>query len=194
MSQDAEGLGLSCCICLDCAADGSRWVALSACGHMMHAGCLDMLTASKATEGKAPICPFCRVRLQQNHRPLPPYSTPDCLTADCYTFLAAFRSTSSSSGCATPPLVLGCRSLSSYRAASQAGIAIKPSKQTGKALTCNVPIACRPELRRLGGGSQQHCSLRSDGDAVNGLTEQLRERNVQARSVRDRCHHAREQG
>ena len=62
MSQDAEQLGLSCCICLDGSAD-KRWIALSSCGHMMHEDCLEQLTACKTAEGKAPSCPYCRVRM-----------------------------------------------------------------------------------------------------------------------------------
>ena len=62
MSQDAEQLGLACCICLDSAAD-QTWIALSECGHMMHAGCLDQMSAVRTVDGKAPTCPFCRVRL-----------------------------------------------------------------------------------------------------------------------------------
>ena len=71
MSQDADRLGLSCCICMDCAAAGSQWVALSACGHMIHASCLDELTAVKAAESKAPACPLCRVCTPQCHRRSP---------------------------------------------------------------------------------------------------------------------------
>ena len=61
MSQDAEQQGLHCCICLEDSAD-DKWVALSQCGHMLHAHCLDSFCACRMADGKAPFCPKCRVR------------------------------------------------------------------------------------------------------------------------------------